>query len=115
VYLEDFSGTFSGGYGDYNYKISFIQAKDLTVSISGGNSSSGANQNQSPARPSPPPAKTYTVVKGGSLWKIAQKLMGSGARYTELYEAKKYNRRKSEFDLSRTSADYTRLIFRFTI
>jgi hypothetical protein len=87
VYLEDFSGTFSGGCGDYNYKISFIQAKDLTVSASGGSGSSGANQNQSPARPSPSPAKTYTVVKGDSLWKIAQKFMGNGARYTELHEA----------------------------
>lgn len=28
----------------------------------------------------------YTVVKGDSLWKIARKYLGSGARYMEIYE-----------------------------
>lgn len=27
---------------------------------------------------------TYTVVKGDTLWGIAKKLLGSGARYTEI-------------------------------
>jgi nucleoid-associated protein YgaU len=29
----------------------------------------------------------YTVVKGDSLWKIAEATLGSGARYTEIFEA----------------------------
>lgn len=29
--------------------------------------------------------KTYTVVKGDCLWNIAKKLLGSGSRYTEIY------------------------------
>ena len=32
---------------------------------------------------------TYTVVRGDSLWKIAQKQLGSGKKWTELYEANK--------------------------
>lgn len=34
-------------------------------------------------------AADYTVVKGDSLWKIAQKQLGSGRRWTEIYEANK--------------------------
>jgi len=32
-----------------------------------------------------PAAKTYTVVKGDSLWAIAKKQLGNGARYMEIY------------------------------
>ncbi|TCO69423.1 peptidoglycan-binding protein LysM [Rhodovulum euryhalinum] len=31
----------------------------------------------------------HTVVKGDSLWKIAEKTLGNGARYTEIFEANK--------------------------
>jgi hypothetical protein len=34
-----------------------------------------------------PSADTYTVAAGDSLWAIAQKMLGSGQRYTEIYEA----------------------------
>ena len=35
------------------------------------------------------PVSSYTVVAGDSLWAIAQKTMGNGNRYPELYEANK--------------------------
>ena len=31
--------------------------------------------------------KTYTVVKGDSLWKIAKQFYGNGAQYTKIFEA----------------------------
>lgn len=36
-----------------------------------------------------PKATTYTVKKGDTLWAIAKKYLGSGAKYTEIYNANK--------------------------
>ena len=45
------------------------------------------NRPQGPERTSPPPPATHTVKQGDSLWAIAQKELGDGSRYPELYEA----------------------------
>lgn len=37
----------------------------------------------------PPTKPTYTVVKGNSLWSVAQKTLGNGNRYPEIYELNK--------------------------
>jgi nucleoid-associated protein YgaU len=95
VYIQSYSVEYGGGYGDYTYDISFIQAKDLKVYASGvsGQSTGTADTVESKPegmeRPSPPPPKTYIVVKGDSLWSIAQKQMGNGDKYPRLYEANK--------------------------
>jgi nucleoid-associated protein YgaU len=43
----------------------------------------------------PQPQKTYTVVKGDSLWKIAEKFLGNGAQYPRIIAANP-NRLKDE-------------------
>ena len=93
VYIQRYSIEYSGGYGDFAYNIYFTQAKDLKVYASGASgegsttAATAENQPQGQERPSPPPATSYTVVKGDTLWGIAQKEMGSGSRYSELHEA----------------------------
>ncbi|MDR1703943.1 MAG: LysM peptidoglycan-binding domain-containing protein [Clostridiales bacterium] len=95
VYLERYTVDYMHGFGDYYYNISFIEAKDLKVYVSGagGDSSStadtAANKPLGPERPTPPEASTHTVASGDSLWRIAEKLMGDGSKYPELYEANK--------------------------
>jgi hypothetical protein len=37
--------------------------------------------------PPPPPERIYTVVKGDSLWKIAQEHLGNGALYPKIIAA----------------------------
>lgn len=81
VYLSSFTGTPAGGYGDINYTISLIQAKDIRISKTGKQSTT------TPARPAPPAAKTYTVKKGDSLWRIAQNFYGKGSDYNKIYQA----------------------------
>lgn len=39
------------------------------------------------AAPAAPAVRSYTVVKGDSLWKIAEKFFGAGAQFARLIEA----------------------------
>jgi LysM repeat protein len=87
VYLDSYTVTYSGGFGDYDYSISFVQAKDLKVYVSGTTTNSTTQSATTTERPAPPPASTYTVAAGDSLWAIAQKKMGAGSKYTTLYTA----------------------------
>lgn len=95
VFLNNFSIDYEGGYGDFEYSISFTQARELKVYVSGaGGTSAGTaatiqNKPQGQERPTKPASGTYTVVKGDCLWSIAQKMMGNGSRYPQLYEANK--------------------------
>lgn len=38
-------------------------------------------------KPAPPPAKTYTVVSGDTLWAIAEKFYGAGEQYAKIAKA----------------------------
>ena len=43
----------------------------------------------STAPPSPSAARTYTVQKGDTLWKIAKEVYGKGSAWTRIHEANK--------------------------
>lgn len=124
VYIASYSVNYAGGYGDYDYTIEFIQAKELKIYAaetqtteiieSGDKDGSGddgngrrllnskrrkvflsspdgskvwENSGYFPSRTAPPAPKTYTVAVGDSLWSIAEKLMGGGSKYLQLYMA----------------------------
>jgi len=89
VYIQSFDGEYTGGVGDFNYSISFVNAKSLTVRES-TTSPAPSLANTPPAdyvRPEPPPPRTHTVVRGDTLWGIAQRYLGAGHRYPEIHAA----------------------------
>lgn len=80
VYMESYRVEYSGGFGDYTYSISFLQAKDLIVS------SQVVKVKTSPPRPAAKKVvHTYTVKRGDNLWNIAKKYLGSGTKYMQIY------------------------------
>lgn len=87
VYLESFSGEYTGGQGDFTYQISFVQGKDLIVTATSSASATAVEESVTDERPSLPTTSTYTVISGDSLWAIAQRFLGNGARYGEIYAA----------------------------
>ena len=100
VYLENYTVD-NSRLDTVEYSISFTHAKDIKVYTT-----AELNIQETPQAPQVPqttndraasseaasetPQKTtYTVKPGDNLWTISKKLMGSGARYTELYAANK--------------------------
>lgn len=91
VYIQRLTGKYTGGYGDYHYNISLLHAKNLSVLASTSNTGENAlpplmNTPQQ-ERPTPPPARTHTVVPGDTLWRIALRFYGDGGRFPTIHEA----------------------------
>jgi nucleoid-associated protein YgaU len=96
-YIEQFNYEFKGFDGSIYYSLSlreFRQISDATrpnppTSGGSGLSSSGSNSgsNSNNSNNNSPNYKTYTVVKGDSLWTIAKKFYGSGSKWKTIYNA----------------------------
>jgi LysM repeat protein len=88
---------------DYTIKEDSKEGFDVVVSIKlkqfkeygtkvcnvSNNKVSAQNQRTTESSPMPTTNKTYTVVKGDSLWAIAKKFYGNGSKYTIIYNANK--------------------------
>ncbi|WHH58314.1 LysM peptidoglycan-binding domain-containing protein [Petroclostridium sp. X23] len=91
VFIEEIVPRWSGGMGDIDYRITLTEARELKIYTVGEAKTKKENTGgaTSTSRASKPVQKTYTVKPGDTLWKIAQKTLGSGSRYREIYEASK--------------------------
>lgn len=82
VVVKKFDPTPTGGFGDVDYEIVLIEAREITIS-----------SKKEPDPPKRPATKsdTYTVKSGDSLWKIAamDKHYGKGSMWTKIYDANK--------------------------
>lgn len=101
VYLEDYNVVYESGYGDYKYDIVFEQKRDIKIV-----SSKVQTQNKTTSSATASSSnETYSIKKGDTLWAIAQKKLGSGAKYKSIYNlnktiieqtAKKYGKKSSD-------------------
>lgn len=82
----------SGAIGDIEYSISLkkyrpFAAKKVKIKTSSkGKKKTTKKQKRSDTKQSP---KTYTLVKGDSLWKVAKKFLGNPLRWTEIQKLNK--------------------------
>lgn len=92
VYLESYTMTYSGGFGDYECDISFIHAKDLIVSTNDiNNTTTKVAVSGEQKRPSKTSDSSYIVKSGDNLWDIAQSKLRSGNRYMEIAKLNNIN------------------------
>ena len=101
VILKTYSAKPSGGFGDLEYTVSFVQDRDIvikskTVTVATDN----ATNTERPAQTT----TSYTIKSGDTLWKISQKFLGAGAKWQSIYDAnstiieetaKKYGKKSS--------------------
>ena len=86
VFLDDYNAKPSGGFGDMAYNVSFTE--DLDITITSTTPSSGINQTEEQKRPAET-TTAYTIKSGDTLWGIAEKYLGSGAKWETIYNANK--------------------------
>lgn len=90
--IEKFTYWENGGdVGTIHYDITLKEYREITtrqVKVDTKTQKATVDNTQTRVDNSVQP-KTYTVVAGDCLWSIAQKMMGNGARYKELYNANK--------------------------
>ena len=101
VYLESFDYTPTGGVGNIDYSIEFVEARSVTVNTAqeaATTSSALSSNTASNTRPvtavtdttiASEQTRTYTVKSGDCLWNIAKQYLGKGSRYQEIYELNK--------------------------
>lgn len=86
VLLENYEGNMTGGFGDIEYSIAFIEDRDLKITYT---------EEEPPQRPtddsSGDGSKTYTIKSGDTLWAIAAmpQHYGDGTKWNKIYEANK--------------------------
>lgn len=88
--VEDLDVTYEDGKVVMTGKASSAEALEKTVLMAGnveGVESVDVSGVEAPASESN--VKIYEIRKGDTLWKIAEKHLGNGARYTEIFEANK--------------------------
>lgn len=78
VYLEDYEGKAAGGFGDWEYTISFVEDRDIVVTAKADTTKRSTGE-----------TTAYTIKKGDTLWGISQRFLGGGAKWQTIYSANK--------------------------
>lgn len=85
VYLTDYVATAAGAFGDISYEVKFVQERAIKVTSATVDTEPPEDETER----SEPETTSYTIKSGDNLWKIAQKFLGKGSRWKEIYELNK--------------------------
>lgn len=94
VFYPSFVPEYSGGLGDIRYTLELTEYRDFVVKEVKPQTSGVKG-----VRSTNTMSKTYTIKKGDTLWAIARKYTGSGAKWTELWAANKGKLKSGNPDL----------------
>lgn len=83
VVLDDYTASATGAFGDMDYRIKFVEDRDLVIQMT--TTETISSNTERPAATS----GSYTVKSGDNLWKIAQNKLGKGSRNKEIYNLNK--------------------------
>ena len=114
VYLEDYDVTYSGAFGDYAYSVHFVEKRDLVVGAQKPAATTTTTTSKTTTA-SQSTAKTYTIKSGDTLWGIAQKQLGSGAKYSSIYSLNKTIIEDTAKKRGKTSSEGGKWIFPGTV
>ena len=81
VYIDSYDASVQDAHGSIYYEISFLEAIDITVSVTKSKSVSR------PGGSSGGSGGTYVVKSGDCLWNISKKLYGDATQWTKIYDA----------------------------
>lgn len=90
VTIASFQPRPAGAYGNIEYSITFTQKKPLLIYTTNELKIAEFAKKTKPRNDSGDPpggGGTYTVVSGDTLWGIATKKLGSGSKWTSIYDA----------------------------
>ncbi len=124
VYLEDYSVDYKGAFGDYEYSISFVDARQISVNTTqpaaqtSGTSANTENaaaaqeaQGQTTRSETESSQKTYTVTDSDTLWGIAQRFLGDGTQWDTIYNANREAIENAAKQHGRSSSDQGHWIY----
>ena len=84
VILEDYEGKAAGGFGDWEYEISFLEDRDITISTTTVKTTAKKTTKRAAKK-----TTTHTVKSGDTLWAISKKYLGAGSKWKTIYNANK--------------------------
>lgn len=116
VTISNFEKTAYGAYGNLEYSISFEKSEPLRVYTNldkkkTGNSAKSSGKKKTAERTSVKKSKSYTVISGDNLWKIAKKAYGSGSDWKKIYNANKANIESVAKKRGKKNSDYGHWIY----
>ena len=98
MYITNYSYGEKDGTGDVYYSMDLLEYRPITIPVINKTNSSNtqntsrpteSNSNNNSSNANTSAQKTHKVVKGDSLWAIAQKYYGKGSLYPKIKEANK--------------------------